>query len=476
MEQNSSKKRLWVGLAIFFFLLLAGGIIWYFFGGTKAGDDAQNLFPFGAPSEGGDTRTNADTDRHEIGGEEGGGEGAEAERLFRQLANVPIAGAYALERGGEQYVRYIERETGHAYEVPIESGESRQLTVTTIPRVAIADWADNGNAVVLRYLEEEQYTGREIIKTNLGRLPVDSASVAASAKEASKTRADLSSSSASSSSLENPYAVGVGMGDFAGPLTIEFLPDNIVALSVADDGKDLFYLLKKGGETSGSIVNLSTRVTKEVFRHSFSECTPQLLNDDTIILTTKPSGAVPGFSYLYDPRTKALTRLVREKDGLTTFGNSTGSRLLFGENIAGNTTLNAYNSKGFAGDEGTVFHEQSLPLATLPEKCAWLKDGVRVLCGAFITTPRGIPDLWYQGSFFFDDTFWSVDVDSGEISYLADPKEEVGQAFDIINPMLSKNDAYFIFINKRDSMLWALRILQKTPPTDLSPEELPATN
>ncbi|MDO8520788.1 MAG: hypothetical protein Q7S52_01605 [bacterium] len=442
-EQQSSKKWLWIGLGVFFLLLLAGGLLWYFFGGTKPGGGAGELFPFGAPSEGGDVRTDTDADRHEIGGEEGGGfEDVGAERLFRQLANVPVAGAYALERSGEQYIRYIEKETGHAYEIALEAGEARQLTNTTIPRIAIADWADNGNAVVLRYLEEDPLSGREVIKTYLGRLALSSASGT----------------------------------DMTGSLTMEFLPDNIIALSVAQDGKDFFYLIKKGSEVVGSIVNLNTRTTKEVFRNSFSEWTPQLLNDDTIILTTKPSGAVPGYSYLYDPKTKALKRLVREKDALTMLGTPSGSRALYGENVAGNAALNAYNPKGFAGDEGFVFYEKTLPITTLPEKCAWLEDGIQALCGAFISTPRGVPDLWYKGALFFSDTFWSLNTDTDEISYLADPKEETGQEFDVTNPILSRDEQYFIFTNKRDSTLWAMRIPQKTPPADLSHDELPAVN
>lgn len=446
-EQQSSKKWLWIGLVVFFLLLLGGGIFWYFWGGNKDGEGVPGLFPFGAPSEGGDARPDAGANRREIDGESGGGfEQGEAERLFRQLANVPVAGAIALERSGAQYVRYIEKETGHAYEVSAEGGEKRQLTNTTIPRIQLADWADDGKAVVLRYLEEDPLSAREIIKTHLGRLTFPSASST----------------------------------DMVGALAMEFLPDDIIALSVAADGKDLFYLLKKGGEVAGSIVNLNTRTTKEIFRHSFGEWTPQLLNDDTVIITTKPSGSVPGFSYLYDPKTKALKRLIREKDGLTTLGNVAGSRVLYGENVAQNATLGVYSPSGFAGDEGGVFYEQTLPLTTLPEKCAWQKDSIRILCGAFITAPRGsIPDRWYQGSISFNDTFWSVDTDTGEIVYLGDPKEETGQEFDVINPLIAKNEAYFVFTNKKDGTLWSMRIPKKETlidaealPPDLSSAEL----
>ena len=443
-EQPSSKKTLWIGLGIFFFLLLAGGLVWYFWGGGNTGG-VTKLFPF-SPSSGEDV-PQTDTDRHEIGGDSNGDSGlVAADRLFRQLSLKPVAGAYALKRDGEQYVRFIEKETGHAYEIPLAGGVAEQLTNTTIPRIAIADWALGGNAVLLRYLEEDRYTGRETIKTHLARLNLSSA---------------LSS-------------------DDVGGLTLDFLPDNIVALSVSPDGKSLFYIIKKDGAAVGSVVNVATKATKEVFRSPFTEWLPQFLNNGSILFSTKPSGAVPGYSYVYDPKTKALNRLVREKDGLTALANASGSRVLYGENVAGNAILNSYDPKGFPGDEGTVFYENIIPINTLPEKCAWLSDNMRVLCGAFNLTPTGlIPDLWYQGRISFNDTFWLANTTSGDVTYLSDPKEETGQTFDVANPLLSEDGAYFIFTNKKDGMLWSMRLPQQvgpetsdTIPEGLSPEEL----
>lgn len=452
-QQSSSKKWLWIGLGIFFVLLLLGGLFWFFGKGTKVGETIGNIFPFGAPTQDIGDDGAGGREGEMVGSEtSGAGDTITQEPMFRQLTNVPIAGAYALQRDGVDYVRYIEKETGHAYEVSIKDGVARQLTNTTIPRIALADWAGGGSAVVLRYLEKDPLSGRDIIKTHLGRLPAEGLA-----------QAGLTLPSASSS-------------DQVGTLQIELLPNNIIALSVAPDGKDLFYLIKAIGGVSGSIVNLSTKTTKEVFRNTFSEWSPQLLNDDTIILTTKPSWNVQGYSYRYDPKTKVLERLVREKNGLTALGNSSASRVLYGENIVRDASLWVYNKSGFPGDEGLVYYEKMLPLATLPEKCAWLKDGIRTLCGAFVNTPSGtIPDLWYQGRLSFADTFWSIDTDTSEIAFLADPKKEAGQEFDVMNPMISANEDYFIFTNKRDETLWSMHVLPPTPLNDsaeILPEDL----
>ena len=454
-EQSSSKKWLWITLAVVLVLLFSG-LLWYFFSETKGGEVLKRAFPFGTPSE--NTGELSDSSRESDGSSSREGEGGTlsgGEAMFRQLTTRVITGAHTLERDGVGYVRYVARENGNTYEVNLESGAEEQLTVTTIPRVQLADWALGGNAVVFRYLERDPLSGREVVKAHLGRLPA---------------QAGLSTATSSAQS-----------GNKDRDLSIEFLPDNIIALSIAPDGKVLFYLIKTANGVSGSIVNLDTRTTQEVFRNAFSEWSPQLLNDDTIILTAKPSGGVAGYSYRYDWKSKTLERLVREKIGLTTLGNSLGSRVLYGENIAGNSLLGVYSGSGFPGDEGTVFYEKTIPLATLPEKCAWLNGGIHALCGSFVNTPSGlIPDLWYQGALSFNDTFWSINTDTDEVAYLADPKTEIGQEFDVVSPMISTDGDYLIFTNKKDGTLWSFRIplgiapteSAQTLPANLSPDEL----
>lgn len=445
MEEQSSKKWLWISLGVFFLLLIVGGLWWFFVRGSGAGETIGQLFPFGAPTE--STTQGKGNNNNDSTFDQGGGfETNVPEQMFRQLAHVPVAGAYALTQGGIDYVRYVEKETGHIYEIALKDGVARQLTNTTIPRTLLADWADNGNAVVLRSLEKDPLSGRDVIKTQLGH---------------------IKPSSASSS-------------DQTTTLAVEFLPDNIIALSVAPDGKDLFYLRKSANGTVGSMFNIGTKKTTAVFQSTFSEWLPQLLSDDTVLLTTKPSGNIAGYSYRYDPKTKTLERLVRTKKGLTTLGTATGARVLYGENVSQNIALSVYNKAGFTGDEGVRIHENTIPLSTLPEKCAWQRDGIRLLCGSFLSNPSGlIPDAWYQGVISFSDTFWSTDTDTGTVTFLADPKTEIQQEFDVVSPLIAPNEDYFIFTNKKDGMLWAMRVPEKTAvsdtetlPTDLSPAEL----
>jgi hypothetical protein len=445
MEQQSSKRWLWILLGVFLLLFILGGLWWFFGRGGTLNKTIEDIFPFGAPTQ--DAASGSSGNKNnESPSDQGGGLGANTEiPMFRQLANVPVTGVYPLTRNGSEYIRYVEKETGHIHEVALENGTMEQLTDTTIPRTALSDWADNGNVVILRSLEKDPLSGNEVVKTNLGRL-----------------KPSLATSSGQ-----------------VGNLAVEFLPDNIIALSVAGDGKDLFYLRKTANGTVGNIFNLGAKKTTTVFQSPLSEWLPQLLNDDTVIFTTKPSGNIVGYSYRYDPKTKMLERLIREKKGLTTLSTVSGSRILYSENISQNIALSVYSKAGFAGDEGVLLHERTIPLITLPEKCTWQRDGIRILCGSFAANQSGlIPDTWYQGTLSLSDTFWSANTDTGAVTFLADPKAEIKKEFDVINPIVSTNEDYFIFINKKDETLWAMHIPEKaatpedaTPPVDLSPSE-----
>lgn len=438
-DQSQSKKTLWIIIAAIVVILL--GALFFFMSTQKDSEDGSrtffgNLFGIGAEED--TPRTRIDEPGTEGGGEEGVTT-AEITPLFRQLANIQVAGAVAIARDGRPLVRYVARETGHVYEVDPVDGTTVELTNTTIPRVYEALWVSGGNSVVLRYLTQDPLTFKDVIKTYLAHLDLPIAS----------TSSDVT---------------------MLGSLKGEFLPDNITAVSLSPDGKLLFYLRPVSDGVSGTTVALSTMAAKEVLRHSFSEWLPQIMNDGSIVLTTKPSANVHGFAYLYTPLNKKLTRLIREKNGLTTNAEARGTRILYGQNVSGNTVLGLYDKAGFGSEEGVIEHEAVIPLATLPEKCAWSLN-MRLYCGAFSTTPRAqIPDEWYQGVLSFNDTFWRVESNTSEIAFIVDPAKQPetnGQSFDVFTPFVALGEEYFYFVNKKDSTLWSMAIVNNAQTADI---------
>lgn len=436
-EENSSKKIVWIILAIIILLLIAFGVYYFMFRKNTTGTGGLGAFFGGLVPSGAQTGSSTidDVSKTPIPGSDlaGNGSGGEEDPLFRQLSMIPIAGAVAVERDGNAYVRYVARENGHIFEVNAKTGESVEITNTTIPRIYEAVWANGGNSVVLRYLTQDPISRKDIIKTYFARLDLPT--------------------------TNNVETAAQGV---LGSLKGEFLPNDVSAVSISSNGTRLFYLLPIDEGVSGTIVTLSTMSAKEVLRNSYSEWLPQLLDNDTIILTTKPSTNVPGYSYLYSPATKTLTRIMRQKNALTTLGERHGEHVLYSSNIAGNTILGIYGVKGLDSEEGEVTYEAPIPLATLPEKCVWSKNAIHVYCGAFTSTPRAqIPDDWYQGVLSFSDSFWHVNAVETGITFLADPKEVIQKEFDVFMPFLGNDEKYFFFTNKKDNTLWRMRIVHE---------------
>lgn len=363
------------------------------------------------------------------------------EPLFRQLTEEQIAGATTVLRDGKTFVRYVLRKNGNIFEVDTTTWTTRQLTITTIPQIHEAYFANSGNSVVLRYLKQDRATAGDAIKTYLGDiiLPFDMASTS----------------------------------DAVGEIRGKYLQDNISAVSISADGTKLLYFIPNTDGVVGFVQNLNSLLDpKEVLRSSFGEWLPQLFNDGTILLATKPSANIPGFSYLYNPVDKSMTRIVREKNGLTVLGENTKKNVLFGENLNGNSVIGIYNQKGFVLDEGLVNHESPIPLTTLPEKCVWGQKSIQLYCGAFSKKDKvSVPDDWYQGFVSFEDLFWMVGADNQEIKLLGDPQKEVSRSFDTYMPFIDTEDKFLFFTDKNTDFLWSMRIVQ--PTTDEGESSLP---
>ncbi len=433
-EENKNGISKWVIAIVVIVLLLILGVVLLMTLGKDTGvaKSIGNVFPFGELAP--------ETPRTQFNGTssgDGGGGGNPVrdsntlpEPLFRQLTESQIAGATTLVRDGKTYVRYVLRENGHVYEIDTTTWVVVELTNTIVPGVYEAFFGNNGNTVVLRYIKLDQLTRQDVIKTFLADLVL-------------------------------PEAGAGGIGKLTG----KELLDNISSVSISPDGTLFFFLLPIADGVSGSMMHLTSgEDPREVLRNTFSEWLPQVLNDKTVVLTTKASSNVPGFAYLYNPTTKALTRIVREKNGLTTLANGDGTQVLYSENIGNNATLGIYSSKGLPSDEGAIIHESPVPLATLPEKCAWGRTKTALLyCGSFESmTSSKIPDEWYQGVLKLKDIFyWTVNSTTLEIALIAESQKEVKKDFDVFMPFVGGDDTMFFFTDKNTGFLWVMRIIPK---------------
>lgn len=367
-------------------------------------------------------------------------------RLY-ELHKLPVAGAGFSETKDKKgsvlstSIRYIERGLGHIYETQLATYVESRIVNETRSRLSEALWGNNGKSVTTRYLDEEEGA----IKTqilNMGA-PI--------------------TSSAQGTSTES-------LSEF---LSVEevFLPDYIPFVAVAEDGADKIFYLETGNSSSaGSLATLKNTGVTEVFSSTFTEWLPQFPNQKLVTLTTKPSAKVLGHLFFLDTKTKSLTKVLSGINGLTTLTSHDGNSVLYAEIRDNVPELAIYD----------VLKKETrhLSLQTLPEKCAWGTKNLVIYCAVPQTLPNATyPDQWYQGLLSFSDNIWKIDAKTGAIEKILTVSDLSTQSLDIVNPILSSNDTYLLFMNKVTGTPWVFRtapdapIQESTPVTTTSPTE-----
>lgn len=349
-------------------------------------------------------------------------------RLY-ELHKLPVAGVGFTEtkdkKGSVTSVaaRYIERGLGYIFETPLNTYTESRIVDETRSRLSEALWGNNGKSVVVRYFDDTAGT----IKTQI--LNIGGAG----------TQLKQGTSTEAMSVLLNVEEIS--------------LPDYIPFMVTAEDGTDkLFYLENGNLFAAGSITSFKNIGTTGIFSSSFTEWLPQFPSQNLVTLTTKPSANILGHIFFLNTKTKALTKVLSNINGLTTLTNHDGSSVLYAEIKNGLPELAVYN---VSKKETRILAPQ-----TLPEKCVWGSKGIVVYCAVPQILPKAqYPDQWYQGLLSFSDDIWKIDTTTGASEKIF----TLSKALDITNLVLSSNDAYMLFMNKVTGTPWVFRIADELP-------------
>ncbi len=409
-----NKKNLLIVIGIMLVLIVGALLVW---SGGDTTDTPTDTPVTGSPfGLGSDDTVSVPAASRNFQGEveplpEASFETGEDYKLFK-LSGVPVAGFVSLARGSSTVVRYTDRATGHIFDMKLpvgeaggESVEKVRITNNTLPQIYEAYFRADGNAVLFRSLDGETVKNMSLSLT------------------ASKATSSNGLYSVSLTLLRGSLdGISVGAGD---TLVYEVRDSRAVVMS------------KFSGDGSKSLLS-----------HPFTAWRTARLGTNTL-LVTKPSFLLPGYAYSLTGQ-GALTKLVGPLSGLTAVANPAGTTLLY--SYSGAPSLFAKNLSN-----GTV---TSLTPSTLADKCVGsVKEKNIFYCGApSLGLSGNEPDQWYQGITHFSDNIWSIDTNSESSSVLVEPSSAFGLELDIMNPSLSPDEKYFVFINKRDLSLWALRL------------------
>lgn len=418
-------KKILITIAVILIIAVIGLLIWAFMISRQSGGEVTVTESFRELVSFGEGGTNPfperGTDEFDIvpsGVDDILDDNASLPRL-RQIANFPVAGATIVENeDGKTLIRFIARENGHIFDVPVDSTTQKRISNTTILRIQDAKWLSGGDAFIARFLDE------------------DSSQIESFYAEINQNQI-TSTTTASEGSLSG-----------------SFLQSDIKELTLSDDDK-IFYLTASGNGSIGIISDADGDKKVQVLDSPLSGWNIQWRNGNQgnkISLTTKASSGALGYLYFLDSKTKNIEKILSAIAGLTTLINKDATRVLFTHNDSNRLLLSSLDVKS-----GEII---DLPIWTLSEKCVWseLNEDI-IYCGVPNTLAQASDlDLWYQGLASFSDSVWMIDIETQTADVLSNPEDASGENIDIIKPILSEDENYLIFTNKKDSTLWSLQL------------------
>ena len=401
------KKIIFISIAIF--IILATGVWFFFFhtispsaNGTSATGTPFGVTPADISSSGTvPVATNAGGSSTTVGS---------VPTLFK-VSGDPVAGAVVYTQNKTEMIRYVDRATGHIYDVNPLTLEKIEVVNTTMPKIYSSSWKSDGSEVIYRSPSSD---GTSITNTSL--------------------------------TLTAPKSTSTGAED---TVTSTTLQGDISAL--ATSATKIAYVLKDTGIVG--ISGFAGEKPQTVFSSAFGEWQIAWSGASNIELTTNASASSLGYSYTLNTSGSGFSKVLGPLTALTTLPNPQGGLVAYSYmDNGGHTFFAIQNTK-----TGT---SSALAPATFPEKCVWSSIQKDILyCGAPTSAiDSNEPDGWYQGSTHFSDQIWEYNIDTGNTTLLADPKQSFKVDIDVINPELSPNEDYLIFMNKTDLSLWALKL------------------
>jgi hypothetical protein len=332
------------------------------------------------------------------GSREEGGETGEVPRL-RVISGNPTSGARITASGS---VRYAERETGHIYEAALDSYETERISNATMPGAQRATWVDD-YTLVFQYLS----AGNDL-ESYLVTL--------------------------STTTPEEPAAASY-LGSFSSVLPGQ--SGGMIAVTKGILGTNVERVDREG--TASAVLFASPLRSWAM-----------LTGGSGIFLATSPSSA-EGFLYSVG-NNQRLDKIAGRVPGLMAIPSPNGTWIAY-SSYGGEPALIAYDTA--TGARYSAF------ITTWAKKCAWFPNEPLLFCGVPNTFEGATIEGWLMGVHSFSDSAWIIDPVSGIATVVSNLEDDAGRAIDMIEPQVSQDGRYAIFINKNDLSLWSLRLSEK---------------
>ena len=393
---------IYIAVGFVLLLILITGVVWlaelFISPSNTAGSSSGkgffgSLFPFGTESNTPNTGGVGNNNTSDAG----------PVPALRKVSDAPVAGArFVTGLDGALSIRYIERNTGHMYETPVDALTALRLTNTTAPGVRDALWI-TASSTLMRFLTE---TGS--IENFVGSFTATS-----------------TDQQMQGVFLKNYDRVALGAGG------------TILGLTQTTSGSVLETVLSDGTKP------------KQLLVSPLSSWVP-LAAGNKYFVASAPTAGIPGA--LYDISDGSMKKIAGNINGLQVVLNPNANEALL--SAGSQNTLSLYTLDVASGNA------VQLPRGTLAAKCTWVPNQIhKALCGFPQSLPQGAyPDDWLLGRVHTSDELWFIDTETTTFTSAMQLEQVAGVPLDIMDVQMSTDGRYALFINRTDHTLWSATI------------------
>lgn len=174
---------------------------------------------------------------------------------------------------------------------------------------------------------------------------------------------------------------------------------------------------------------------------------------DKLSIKTPSSGLVEGLALVVNPQTGEFKRVSSGLYGLNIKWSSWGNKILYSA-----TNERGKEIKLYLVDQNGE-NKKELGLATLVEKCVFSQDNRTLFCALpeKLSANATLPDDYYKGLITTSDSFWKINLETDEKNLIFE-SEEMDRTYDATELFLSPKEDYLFFINRKDSLLYSLKM------------------
>lgn len=325
------------------------------------------------------------------------------EQRVRLISNEPVAGSVFIATTTGDTIRYIEKATGHIFDVLTYENNVARISNTTIPQIHKALFTENGTGFVAQYTRDS-----DRIETFYGKL------IGTSTEKRIEGR---------------------------------ILSPSIYSFVVSPNTTSIFTLEATNEGSEGYIQTLSGANKRLVWSSPLKGFIPSFISDTFIGLTSKPHFSAEGSMTRINTSNGAQNIVIPNEANLTALPHTKRPLILYANNerlLIKNTTT------------GAIIE---ISPKTFPEKCVWATNSAKLYCAVSkqVITLSSLY-AWYKGEVSYSDDIWEYDTETSISQKIVDLRDLSGRDIDVVSPSINTKDSFLLIENKRDGSLWSVKI------------------